>query len=583
MKRSRVRNLLIILACFPAAVAGWAADAPPEAAADYRVIGFNDLGMHCLDDDFSVLSLLPPFNVVHAQVIRKGPVPVLLGPAEVRVKYQAMADRTGSINTSSALLPTRKTNFWRYVEPLFGVTLPRDQGLAGARMPGPANTPRLFQSYAAGKGWFEAKGIPITSTDDSGAINPFPLMKVTAYDLSDRPLDSIPVVLPNASEFHCEVCHQTGSDAASDGFHGVPASDWSQRRNLTLQVRENILILHDAMNGTKLFSQKPVLCAKCHYTAALDLAHTGPTGTQINPATGKPYSFMSRAVHRHHGRPQLNGVPIPDEGINTCYYCHPGTKTQCLRGVMSGAGMVCQSCHGGLLAVARSSRRPWKDLPKCQSCHTGDALSNYGGEIVRRVAYLDGPDVATPLIPRNKRFAENPNPADPDRFLLFRDSLGHPGAGGAPGPACSACHGSPHAEWPVSDPAANDNLAPKQLQGYAGAIAECSVCHGKGYSPPAGKLLGGPHGMHAVYDPNWYGIATYDHKYYINQDNNPAKVPVRLRSCQRCHGRSFEGTVLSRASRNRIFYTGPMADNQITVKKGTPVHCGMCHATPVVP
>jgi hypothetical protein len=37
-----------------------------------EVFAFNDLGMHCLDKDFSVFSILPPFNVLHAQVVRKG-------------------------------------------------------------------------------------------------------------------------------------------------------------------------------------------------------------------------------------------------------------------------------------------------------------------------------------------------------------------------------------------------------------------------------------------------------------------------------------------------------------------------------
>ena len=36
---------------------------------DTVVLAFNDLGMHCLDREFSIFSILPPFNVVNAQVI----------------------------------------------------------------------------------------------------------------------------------------------------------------------------------------------------------------------------------------------------------------------------------------------------------------------------------------------------------------------------------------------------------------------------------------------------------------------------------------------------------------------------------
>jgi hypothetical protein len=34
--------------------------------------GFNNLGMHCYDNDYSVFSILPPFNTVNAQVVRRG-------------------------------------------------------------------------------------------------------------------------------------------------------------------------------------------------------------------------------------------------------------------------------------------------------------------------------------------------------------------------------------------------------------------------------------------------------------------------------------------------------------------------------
>ena len=69
-------------------------------------------------------------------------------------------------------------------------------------------------------------------------------------------------------------------------------------------------------------------------------------------------------------------------------------------------------CHGNMLAVGGvgqvTKRYPWVDLPLCQSCHTGDALNNYDGQLVRRTAYADSPDIATFIVPSNKRFAETP-------------------------------------------------------------------------------------------------------------------------------------------------------------------------------
>ncbi len=40
---------------------------------EFTVIAVNDLGMHCGDMDTRILNILPPFNVLHAVVIQKGP------------------------------------------------------------------------------------------------------------------------------------------------------------------------------------------------------------------------------------------------------------------------------------------------------------------------------------------------------------------------------------------------------------------------------------------------------------------------------------------------------------------------------
>ncbi|MCZ7634918.1 MAG: hypothetical protein M5U12_01925 [Verrucomicrobia bacterium] len=45
---------------------------PLTFGATHALVGWNDLGMHCLDADFSVFSLLPPFNTIHAQLIAQG-------------------------------------------------------------------------------------------------------------------------------------------------------------------------------------------------------------------------------------------------------------------------------------------------------------------------------------------------------------------------------------------------------------------------------------------------------------------------------------------------------------------------------
>ncbi len=495
---------------------------PSPLSGNFQVFAFNDLGMHCYDPDFSVFSILPVFNVLHAQVIQKGSSPKIIGPA-AKVTYQAMADGTGSINSTSF----GKTNFWVHVLALFGMNPPVDEGLLGAKMPGSVNQPQPFSWEGGSTNWFAAPGIPITAVDDNNKINSYPLMNVHALDPANaKILSSLPVVVPVSNEMACNVCHDTGNVGAS--LAGVK---WSKSVDPAIQFRENILILHDYRNNTTLFSSQPVLCASCHYSPALDLGHTGPVGPQVMNPT------LSRAVHGYHAS---RTTTQPPSG-NACYYCHPGEKTQCARGAMDTAGLSCLDCHGTMNAVAQANRQPWTDLPKCQSCHTGDAINNYGGQIIRRSAYADSPDKATTIVAANKRFAEQDN-------TLYRNSVGHNGV------ACESCHGSPHAEWPSRE--ANDNLAATAIQGHDGMITECTACHGSGLPLTPN---GGPHGMHNVNSQAWVN----GHEKFKSQQ-----------ACGTCHGVTGAGTVISRAAVNRTF---SVEGRIVPIPKGTQVSCDLCH------
>lgn len=99
---------------------------PPLAAAlsigSLQVLAANDLGMHCADQDYQIFSILPPFNVVHAQVVQKGTSgskPRILSGADVDVVYSAASSTrdpagAGSINTTSQNKSgVFKSNFWQ--------------------------------------------------------------------------------------------------------------------------------------------------------------------------------------------------------------------------------------------------------------------------------------------------------------------------------------------------------------------------------------------------------------------------------------------------------------------------------------
>ena len=78
---------------------------PSASNFKYVLTAWNDLGMHCMDgNDFSVFSVLPPYNNLHAQIKDKNGDLITSG---ITLTYQAAKGTDGKWNTSS----TDKTNF----------------------------------------------------------------------------------------------------------------------------------------------------------------------------------------------------------------------------------------------------------------------------------------------------------------------------------------------------------------------------------------------------------------------------------------------------------------------------------------
>jgi len=528
--------------------------------------------MQSVDADFSVFSMLPPYNVVHAQVISTDAAghPSMLSDSTITLDYSPIADANSSINSHSI----GKSNFWQFAKQLYGASLAPGAGLSGLYMPGDASAAaQTAFTWNAGLGMFLAEGVPIFPVDDAGRVNDYPLMRLTATEkVTGKRLASLDVVLPVSEEINCSGCHATGGVATR-----APGMVWSTGVNLEVQARENVLLLHDSRFGTTLMQSKPVLCAGCHYSAPLDLAGTGPTATQLSAPT------LSASIHGYHANRMFTsgastlldqwvtqGGPLTTPTQQSCYGCHPGKTTESPRGAMSDS-LVCQNCHGTMQAVGGYSpllaggsidgkndgqlRRPWRDLPRCQSCHTGDAASHLtvtdstlmASDGIRMLIAFDSIDpAASPRSVPGSRFAENVG-------TLYRLSKGHGGV------ACEGCHNSTHAIWPNPVDAHNDNVAARSLQGHIGTIVECSVCHSPGTLPPT---LDGPHGMHPVGDPRW---AEGGHGDLANNNRS---------ACAACHGTDFRGAVLSRTATLRTWRTsGPFP-------KGHAVGCYDCHDGP---
>jgi len=78
----------------------------------FKLIGWNDLGMHCFDGkDYSIFGVLPPYNTVHAHLVNTSGS-LVTAPGSYKITYQAVKDPlTGTLNTTSI----GKTNFWTYM------------------------------------------------------------------------------------------------------------------------------------------------------------------------------------------------------------------------------------------------------------------------------------------------------------------------------------------------------------------------------------------------------------------------------------------------------------------------------------
>src|SRR5215831_5762286 len=173
----------------------------------YSLVAWTELGMHCIDGkDYSVFSVLPPYNVIHAQLIQKSEPPALI-TSGVTITYQATTDAKGSYNSYSS--SSNKTNFWDYVQTLFLTNPPPETGLAGYKTQ--SATPQNM-TYNATEGYWEAVGIPTVPYDDKLNFNAYPMAKIIAKDSKGNTLATSTVVLSVSDEISCSTCHASNSD-----------------------------------------------------------------------------------------------------------------------------------------------------------------------------------------------------------------------------------------------------------------------------------------------------------------------------------------------------------------------------------
>jgi len=308
---------------------------PAFLSQDYVVFAWNDLGMHCLNAYYDSLVVLPPYNNLWAQIVRRGDPPQIV-TSGITVQFEIKN------NTSSADKRTYG-QFWDNAVDLFGTlfgisSLPIDVGLTGTGLSGEME---LEADH------FVAGGIPVVPVSDSDNWNPYQVALIMVKNASGDTIAVTRCTLPTSDEMNCAKCHGPSYDT-------------------------DILSEHDEEHMTDHLSSVPVLCADCHGSPAYGQLEEGLSG-----------KFLSEAIHGAHS-----------DRSASCYDCHPGAVTQCSRSMEhAAADGNCTTCHGGLAEVASTidaGRVPWAEEPACADCHSSGIPEVVTGQTLYRNAMGHG-------------------------------------------------------------------------------------------------------------------------------------------------------------------------------------------------
>ncbi len=404
--------LLVLAGC---AGGGSSSDGATPSGA-YAVLAWNDLGMHCINPTFDKMLVLPPFNTVWAQVVKRGDPPALV-TSGITVEYSI------AVNTYSSG-KRAYGGFWTTIMTplagLLGITpVPAtDVGLTGNDLSG---------AMTAAGGHFVAVGIPVTPVLDSGVWNPYQVAVITVKDSGGATIAQTRATVPVSDEMSCADCHGT-TDPYGD-----------------------MIAKHNTNHGTTLAA--PVICAECHADPALGA-----------PGDGVRHN-LSRAMHGWHS----------SKASPTCYQCHPGPLTQCSRSTRhTASGGNCASCHGDLAAMAAGlagGRAPWAEEPKCVTCHPGVADVDTGAILYRNALGHGGLACAAchgsphAMIPTNQ-VAGYPN-SDAYQSQQYQGFTGKVKSIGS----CGVCHTSSRGDPSIADFAGeHGGPSPDQTTG-------CNACH----------------------------------------------------------------------------------------------------------
>ncbi len=480
----------------PAAPAAAVAEQPRQGQSGYQIVVANDLGMHCADLDHRIATILPPFNVLHAQALRKGGRPQILGPADVEIVYSAASNPLDPALSRPFPGPVYKTNFWDLnprgtgnsiafdaykphyppgvlelfpLQPDHGLPVPDlqrlylgDHQLVADRqaMPSAVSTsPFVTQPYSANVPqkfalfyssfpffisfpfgytlpairWFSAEGIPLAPFDDAGRPNEYPLLRVQA--------------------------------------RAVPGNRLGVSAGTVLASLDTVAPVAGEVE-----------CQSCH-TSATDggngMATDGrgfrvatrfddPQFGAVPEAVSIEYAFDLNVLRLHDRRHSTNLEQSTPISCQTCHYtpaldlAHVGPKgpgdsdangrQQTLNQTFS---RVMHSFHGQLTKADGTKLFPEMPSPvgrsvaerdrvlteSCYTCHPGRVTQCFRGAMAN--AGLACQDCHGGLSQVGNDFSRNVSPGNPGAFILAGDYYTNPATPRVPWanePMCQSCH-----------------------------------------------------------------------------------------------------------------------------------------------
>jgi cytochrome bd-type quinol oxidase subunit 1 len=309
-----------------------AAGAAPEMAetapapfdtetSEYTLVAWCSRGMGFFSQN-DKWTLLPPMNVIRAQLVRRDPSPERVAD-DVTIGYAIESDQ-------------------------------EDPNLTGEL------------AYRDDAGRFEAQvAIPPYSKE---GYNPLPIVTLTAKDADGNVLATAKLAAPTSDQMGCRNCHSGDWDRDGSG--------------IATATVENILATHDRMNSTRLAQTQGVVeCTACH-DDPIQNAEGNADKPNLSAAIHGVHAIYMEGREAEgsclkcHPNSTLRGQ---HEAVGfVCTDCHGMIedlaisllKAEVNRGV-PGAGRILARLTPRTMTnkEAINPRRPWLNEPDCLTCH----------------------------------------------------------------------------------------------------------------------------------------------------------------------------------------------------------------------